>query len=290
MFESVEDQFFIINIALESYRATNRTLNPPQGFTPDLITRIRTILRILTPLRALTQAVQSRESGSIALIIPSYYIVLNICKSCESATEEYVREFGESLRAHFVKRIQKNYWSGEDWKDPFVIATLLASDTRYSISRCEIYPELVSRFRSVYPSLSNCNLTRENPAEMTPKKKKAKMSHSSLLRMVYDQDRVSEELAPRTNRTEENSELDMFLECTIANPEENALNWWKSHRKRFPTLARLARFYLSIPASSAEAERLFSSSGNCLTEKRVRLSEQTSVGLKLDKVNKKWPE
>jgi hypothetical protein len=92
MCESIEDQF-----ALDNYRTTNRTLNPPHGFTLELTTRIQTLWRILTPLRALTQAVQSRESGSIALIIPSYYTVLNICNGCESATEEYVREFGKSL-------------------------------------------------------------------------------------------------------------------------------------------------------------------------------------------------
>lgn len=291
MFESIEDQFSIINIALDNYRTANRSLNPPSGFTPELTVRIRTLLRILTPLRALTQAVQSRESGSIALIIPSYYIVLNICNGCESAIEEYIREFGKSLREQFVKRIRKNYWVGENWKDLYIIATILAPDTRYSISRCEIYPELVARFRSIYPSICDSNLSRDSLPEAVPKKKKVKTSRSSLLRMAYDQDRVSEELAPRTDRIEVNTELDRFLECIITNPEEPALNWWKSNRKRFPTFARLARFYLSIPASSAEAERLFSSSGNCISEKRVRLSEQSaraSVGLKLNKVNKKW--
>jgi hypothetical protein len=37
------------------------------------------------------------------------------------------------------------------------------------------------------------------------------------------------------------------------------LLWWKNNCKRYPNLSRMARYYLSIPGTSASSERLFSS-------------------------------
>jgi len=44
--------------------------------------------------------------------------------------------------------------------------------------------------------------------------------------------------------------------------------WWRIHQRTIPVLSLLARVFLSIQASSAASERLFSLSGNILTNKR----------------------
>jgi hypothetical protein len=51
------------------------------------------------------------------------------------------------------------------------------------------------------------------------------------------------------------------------------VQWWKEHQTMFPSLALLARKYLSIPAASVGSERLFSKAGNFATENRNRLTD-----------------
>jgi hypothetical protein len=49
------------------------------------------------------------------------------------------------------------------------------------------------------------------------------------------------------------------------------LAWWKANENTFPKLSKIALRYLSIPASSATVERIFSRAGNVMTPKRTRI-------------------
>ena len=49
------------------------------------------------------------------------------------------------------------------------------------------------------------------------------------------------------------------------------LQWWKHYARRFPTLAKLARKFLCILGTSVPSERVFSTAGLTVTDKRSRL-------------------
>jgi len=51
----------------------------------------------------------------------------------------------------------------------------------------------------------------------------------------------------------------------------NPLDWWRVHASDFPHLAKLALKYLSIPATSAPSERVFSTAGLTIAKDRARL-------------------
>jgi hypothetical protein len=52
---------------------------------------------------------------------------------------------------------------------------------------------------------------------------------------------------------------------------ENPLDWWRVNETNFPYLAKLALKYLSIPATSAPSERVFSTAGLTIAKDRARL-------------------
>lgn len=77
----------------------------------------------------------------------------------------------------------------------------------------------------------------------------------------------------------------LALPQVIATDGFNVLNWWKDHQALFPNLAKMARQYLALPASSAGVERLFSAAGEMHDKKRKRTHESTLSHMLNIKVN-----
>ncbi len=74
------------------------------------------------------------------------------------------------------------------------------------------------------------------------------------------------------------SEIDEYMEASEANPID-ALKFWKQNEKKFPKLAKLARQFLSVPASSAPVERLFSIAGAIARARRSNLTAKNIKAL-----------
>ncbi|XP_052131426.1 E3 SUMO-protein ligase ZBED1-like [Frankliniella occidentalis] len=81
---------------------------------------------------------------------------------------------------------------------------------------------------------------------------------------------------PRTRTWQ--AEYEAYLAEPQIGHNQCPLTWWKSHERMYPTLARLARRYLAVPASSASSERDFSTAGNTVRPNRSSLlPENVSV-------------
>ena len=87
-----------------------------------------------------------------------------------------------------------------------------------------------------------------------------------------------------------NNEFDSYLLLPRAPSKTDILQWWASRKAEYPILAKLARKYLSIPATSVPSERLFSAAGLTITERRTRLNpEYASTILFLKAALNLWP-
>ena len=74
---------------------------------------------------------------------------------------------------------------------------------------------------------------------------------------------------------EKESEITRYLVTPVAGVDTDVLGWWRFHACEYPCLARIARDYLAIPATSAPAERVFSGGADLVTKKRGSLSEDS---------------
>lgn len=66
-------------------------------------------------------------------------------------------------------------------------------------------------------------------------------------------------------------EVEEYLKATRIPTTYSPLRWWARREKQFPRLAKLAKIYLAVPATSTPSERVFSLAGNTVTRQRASL-------------------
>ena len=89
-----------------------------------------------------------------------------------------------------------------------------------------------------------------------------------------DLDDVRERMMKR-RCVEKESELERYLKADTIDTHADILQWWKQNAKAYPCLARIARDYLAIPATSVPAERAFSGGADLISAKRGSMDEVT---------------
>ena len=79
----------------------------------------------------------------------------------------------------------------------------------------------------------------------------------------------------KRRRVEKESETTRYLAAPAVDIDVDVLGWWRFHACEYPRLARIARDYLAIPATSVPAERVFSGGADLVPKKRGSLSEDS---------------
>ena len=111
----------------------------------------------------------------------------------------------------------------------------------------------------------------DNTTEEEPTAKKPKTGLGKLLGDMFTRPEDRTRMSIR-----EKAELEMkrYLQEPSSSIDENPLNWWKQNHSQFPAIAKLAKKWLCIPATSTPCERLFSKAGNIINAKRAALDSE----------------
>lgn len=81
------------------------------------------------------------------------------------------------------------------------------------------------------------------------------------------------------------NEARRYLSMPDASMSTDVLEWWAMHQTTFPNLSVMAQQYLSVPATSASAERLFSIAGRVFSDLRQRMEDVQLEALMWARIN-----
>ena len=90
---------------------------------------------------------------------------------------------------------------------------------------------------------------------------------------------LGDEEQPIDSNNSRQQECDSYWAEKTRARDGDPLKWWSVKQEAYPSIARLAKRLLCIPATSAASERVFSTTGNTITQLRNSLSGNTVESL-----------
>ena len=99
-----------------------------------------------------------------------------------------------------------------------------------------------------------------------PKKKK-----KTALEILIGED---DDERSQSNKSSLAEEFNDYLRVAPLKSRANVLQWWSHNSAQFPNVAKLAKKYLCVPATSVPAEQVFSVAGEVINNKRSSLKPE----------------
>ncbi|XDV39812.1 hypothetical protein PO909_008999 [Leuciscus waleckii] len=184
--------------------------------------------------------------------------------------ERRKKELTKTIKANIMRYLESKYCDLEK-EELLDMATLL--DPRFRTTYIDASKLEVVKKRAVSEISALCNSTTEEAGpsavqENTPPKKKMTLG------AFFKNSAPSTTPHPQSEKTKIETELATYFLIPDIEPDTDPLEWWKLHQPNFPRLSLLAKKYLSIPATSAPSERVFSVGGGIVTCNRACLKPE----------------
>ncbi|XP_046590201.1 E3 SUMO-protein ligase ZBED1-like [Neodiprion lecontei] len=234
--------------------------NAPQMLQANEIVVLKEIEKVLRPFHDVTEKMSAEKYVTASKAIPMIKC-LRILLDATTIDSDLANQLKYSLQTELIKRfenIQKVHL--------FSVATFLDP-----------------RFKKIYLDEP---LSLSKTIDYTNRYLSLNMRNDDVLAVTHSESSVSsevtvngqdiwkvhhEKIVSANTSTTKNTELDLYIAAPLSNLEVDPLNVWKNYEGTFPKLTNLAVKHLSVMATSAPAERLFSKAGNILRKTRNRI-------------------
>ena len=246
------------------------------------------LVEILQPLEEATRELSAEKTVSCSKVIPLLNAIL--CELRKHIYDDDETQIPETQDNHNVKSKESQKvlaeiidscnrrWVNYEDDDIYAVSTLL--DPRFkeipftsrALNRAK--KSLLSLMDEVNsPSATNSTIHISDDEDVQqgnnspgPAKKKCLWDN---FEKELKQKQAKDQL---TTEDKDEHELSLYLGAHYIDRKDDPLQWWNRCKAQFPTLAKLARCYLAIPAMSTPSERIFSAAGCITNERRSRLT------------------
>lgn len=215
---------------------------------------LQDVIGILEPFEEATDLVQVSNVPSAGYVLPC---IRGLNDRIKQISLKYNTTFVNTLKQSLAKRV--TYYETDN---TYILAAML--DPRFKLEWCPHSKKenFMLMLQSTSEKVAPSALEGEQTSDPPPKKRKALFSF--MPQSGDSRDSGSSRVA---------NQVKDYLNDKIETMETNPALYWKEHEKKYPALAEVAKEVLSVPASSAPVERLFSVAGKVFTPERCRLTD-----------------
>ncbi|XP_051805338.1 E3 SUMO-protein ligase ZBED1-like isoform X1 [Acanthochromis polyacanthus] len=222
--------------------------------------------KALAPLVEFTDALSGEEYVTISSVKP----VLHILHSRVLAEEDDDVELTKAIKSDIISYLDDKF-SDPTTEEFLDMASFVDPRFKASYISAHHVPTIQENIKKEMESaaLDHTGQTRGSTAAEhqhssfpSSEAKKPKKSLGSF----FKRSEATSSTAPAVSIQQAvEAELSSYLVSPLQDSEENPLDWWRQHHAHFPTLSKVAKKYLCVPATSSPSERVFSSGGNVVT-------------------------
>lgn len=219
---------------------------------------------LLKPLNTATDMIQKELTVTASLVIPC---IRGLKLKYENLSTKYNTKLLNNIKKAIDDRLsvyESNHF--------FIIATML--DPRFKVKWCDGAEEVSAATNLLQTTLQNI-MPEQNSSP--PRKRQKRENH--------EDDLLSYMQCTDYNRTPQDY-INAYLNSACENRSADPLAYWKTEQHNYEKLAHLAQKYLSIQASSASVERIFSIAGKIFKPDRCSLSDEIFESLMMLRCNK----
>lgn len=246
-------------------------LNTKAPPTPSAVEmqNIKTLISILKPLEYVTKELSGEQYVTISKIIP----MVNCLKA--QINDISLERVGDddpdggvinAVKKELIKQIDRRFGQIED---NHLIAISCLLDPRFKnihfqdARACAKAISVLRRFITTTPSI----IGSDPDSDSSTTELYDFWSHHKKLAHTKKRSKTT-----NYSSSETKDEIHHYLSAQVSPLCLDPLKQWEDMKVVFPKLYKLAREYLSIPATSVPSERLFSKAGSTITKIRNRLS------------------
>ena len=230
-------------------------------------TLIEQLVEILKPFQIATEVMSGDKYPTVSIVKPLLYKLCENTLSLNDSDSSTVKAVKQSIK----KDLQSRY-TGAAIQRLLNVSTYL--DPRYK--ELPFLAEVVKRQMKddVEDELLAMETTEDSQLtqDQAPPSKRPKQSSGAVSKLLGDLFEVSAS-APLYSEAV-TKEMELYKTEQLLELDSDPLQWWHERMSIYPIMCKLAQKTFSFVATSVPSERLFSSAGNVITEKRSCLTPE----------------
>ena len=236
------------------------------------------LLAILKPFHDATEVVSGEKYPTVSILSPLLHKLINITLEEKEDDSTFAKDVTRAIRVDLQgtyldedvqEKIRLSSYLDPRFKAlPFLsaedktVVMLTAKSELVTMIESDRQLETGSNERGESGEVPTCSSTDQQSLSPPVKRKKLETLLEDVCgQTLHATPSTSDEIAEAELRRYE-AEGGVGLECN------NPLEWWKARSSTYLYLSKLARKILCITATSVPSERLFSTAGNMVSEKR----------------------